>query len=127
LQRSATAQRQRRCTYSHCSGCSHTEPSTTVVIVCIVPATSIWPLAPRAGAWARPRTCCPAGGSRSDRITMICCEMSQLTQSGHTELHCTCLLMTQSGHCWWSHRPTKKLFSVIWTTGPRRFRCGPGN
>ena len=31
------AHRQRRCSQSHCSGCSRTQPSTTSVIACMVP------------------------------------------------------------------------------------------
>src|ERR1039457_5006453 len=44
------AGRQRRCCQSHCSGCSRIQPSTTLVMICMVPATSILPCASRAGA-----------------------------------------------------------------------------
>ena len=33
----SSAHRQRRCSHSHCSGCSRTQPSTTSVMICMVP------------------------------------------------------------------------------------------
>ena len=39
--------RHRRCSHSHCSGCSRTQPSMIVVIICIVPWRSTSPLASR--------------------------------------------------------------------------------
>ena len=39
--------RQRRCIHSHCSGNSRTQPSTTVVMACMAPRTSISPPASR--------------------------------------------------------------------------------
>ena len=44
--------RHRRCSQSHCSGCSRIQPSTTLVMICMVPAMSILPCASRAGAIA---------------------------------------------------------------------------
>jgi hypothetical protein len=41
--------RQRRCSHSHCSGYSRTQPSITAVTACMVPATSKLPSASRAG------------------------------------------------------------------------------
>src|SRR5947209_16819273 len=40
----------RRCSQSHCSGCSRTQPSTTLVIACVVAWMSILPSGPRTGA-----------------------------------------------------------------------------
>jgi len=39
--------RHRRCTQSHCSGCSRTQPSTTSLIACMVACTSMRPSASR--------------------------------------------------------------------------------
>ena len=39
----AASGRQRRCSQSHCSGCSRIQPSTTPVMICMVPAMSILP------------------------------------------------------------------------------------
>ena len=52
----ARPHRQRRCTHSHCSGCSRTQPSTTEVIACMVPAMSILPSASRRGSMASVRS-----------------------------------------------------------------------
>ena len=46
----AADHRQRRCSQSHCSGCSRTQPSTTAVIACMVPWMSIRPSASRGGS-----------------------------------------------------------------------------
>src|SRR5262249_1661392 len=50
--RRARPPRQRRCTQSHCSGCSRTQPSTTEVMTCMVPSMSTLPSASRRGSIA---------------------------------------------------------------------------
>ena len=44
--------RHLRCSHSHCSGCSRTQPSTTSVMTCMVRSTSILPSASRGGSIA---------------------------------------------------------------------------
>ncbi len=50
--RRSYSSRQRRCSHSHCSGCSRTQPSTTSVMTCMVRSTSILPSASRGASIA---------------------------------------------------------------------------
>ena len=58
--------RQRRCSHSHCSGCSRTQPSTTLVIACMVPWTSILPSASRTGSTGSVRSAMEAAVRQPD-------------------------------------------------------------